>query len=122
MDNALLILALRPCFFTHPWIPLPDAGRKLSGACITFQEHMKDLYKRNCLSLSEKKNVVGDSTMIASLARASHSKEEGKSFTESEVYGNMFVASFAGHDNTAHLITFAMYVFPLPHFQSSRSP
>ncbi|KAF2177971.1 cytochrome P450 [Zopfia rhizophila CBS 207.26] len=108
MENVLLILALRPRFFTEPWLPLPNAWRELSKACITFREHMANFYNQKRRLLNENK-LAGDSTLIASLARASQNKEEGKSLTESEVYGTMFVVSFAGHDTTAHLITFAIF-------------
>ena len=109
MENALIILALRPRFFTNPWFPLPEAGKRLSTACITFQNHMATLYSQKIRALRENE-LAGDSTMLASLARASQNKEEGKPLTESEIYGTMFVVSFAGHDTTSHLLTYAMCV------------
>ena len=107
MENALIILALGRRFFTHPWLPLPKTGKILGEACNTFQHYMESLYKEKRQLLNENK-LVGDSTLIASLARAANNMKEGASFTESEIYGTIFVVSFAGHDTTAHLATFAM--------------
>lgn len=105
MENAIILLGLGRRFFTNPWLPLPSAAKKLGQACTTFQEHMEDFYNQKCRLLDENK-LAGDSTMIAALARA---KADGKLQSEEEVYGTMFVVSFAGHDTTAHLITFAMF-------------
>ncbi|KAK0728731.1 cytochrome P450 [Lasiosphaeria miniovina] len=35
--------------------------------------------------------------------------KDGGGLTEAEIYGNMFVFNFAGHDTTAHTFTFAIY-------------
>ncbi|KAG6362779.1 hypothetical protein INS49_007873 [Diaporthe citri] len=35
--------------------------------------------------------------------------KSGAGLTESEIYGNMFMLNFAGHDTTAHTLTFAIH-------------
>jgi cytochrome P450 len=35
--------------------------------------------------------------------------KDGNGLTEAEIYGNMFVFNFAGHDTTAHSFTFAIF-------------
>ncbi|KAK4157556.1 cytochrome P450 [Chaetomidium leptoderma] len=114
MENALLILALTPRFFTNPWLPLPAAWRKLGEACSTFRSHMVYFYNRELRALHEFKGggaqQKGDYTLMAALVRASQEKgEDGFGLTEDEIYGNMFVFSFAGHDTTAHLLTYAVF-------------
>ena len=110
MENALVILALTPRFFTNPWIPLPAAWRKLGTACEDFKKHMTSLYNREVQALS-KTRPKGDPTVMRSLVRASQGKgEDGVGLTESEIYGTTFVFAFAGHDTTAHLLTYAVYV------------
>lgn len=49
---------------------------------------------------------------MKSLVRASQEAKASSSatgLTEQEIYGNMFVLNFAGHDTTAHTFTFALY-------------
>ncbi|KAK4142934.1 cytochrome P450-like protein [Dichotomopilus funicola] len=125
MENALLILALTPSFFTNRWLPMPAAWRKLGEACDAFRGHMRQLYQRELRVLEEKKLTPGeeslekkrDYTLMAALVRASQERpdekdEEDRRFanlTEAEIYGNMFVFAFAGHDTTAHLLTYAVF-------------
>ncbi|KAH8772005.1 putative cytochrome P450 [Diaporthe sp. PMI_573] len=108
MDNALLTLALGPKFFMRPWLPLPKSWRTLGEACAKFKGHMADLYNQKLRALY-KEGLAGDNTLMASLIRASQSKDGDKGLTEAEIYGTMFVVSFAGHDTTAHLLTYAIF-------------
>ncbi|KAK9425270.1 putative Cytochrome P450 [Seiridium unicorne] len=108
MENALLILALGTRFFTKPWLPLPGTWKRLGEACTTFQGHMADLYNQKLHAFNENK-LIEDSNLMASLVRASQNRKEGRGLAETEVYGTMFVVNFAGHDTTAHLITFALF-------------
>ncbi|KAL2151438.1 hypothetical protein VTH82DRAFT_6536 [Thermothelomyces myriococcoides] len=158
MENALLILALTPRFFTCPWLPLPPAWRRLGDACEEFKKYMASFYRNELRALREeeengesKKTTKRDYTLIGALVRESQGrlgknidesvqnwenqlqkdekqKEEeenslegghygigtgkatpGRGMTEDEIYGNMFVFSFAGHDTTAHLLTYAIF-------------
>lgn len=111
MENALLISALGPNLFLNPWIPLPKSWRSLGESCLRFKGHMTQLYNQKLRNLSTEGHLGGDSTLMASLIRSSQRKEHGQGLTEAEIYGTMFVMSFAGHDTTAHLLTYAMYVF-----------
>jgi Sec-independent protein translocase protein TatA len=118
MENALLLMALTPRFFTNPWLPLPRAWRRLGKACDEFRSHMSHFYNRELRALKEGGRRKEDYTLMAALVRASQQKPEEKeegekqfaNLTEAEIYGNMFVFAFAGHDTTAHLLTYAVYV------------
>lgn len=50
-------------------------------------------------------------TLMSSLVHASQdeAQQNGSGLTESEIYGNMFMLNFAGHDTTAHTFTFAIH-------------
>ncbi len=52
-----------------------------------------------------------DRNLMTSLVRASQDEATtgNTGLTESEIYGNMFVFNFAGHDTTAHTFTFAIF-------------
>ncbi|KAJ2974277.1 hypothetical protein NUW58_g1783 [Xylaria curta] len=108
MENALLILALRPRFFTNKWLLLPKTWRDIGVACTKFKGHMSYLYDRT-LRASAQDRLEGDSTLMASMIRASLKNGTEMGLSEGEIYGTMFVISFAGHDTTAHLLTFAIF-------------
>ena len=66
---------------------------------------MTDLYEEQKLALSN--GQIGDRNLMTLLIQAS--EKEAKTsvgLTENEIYGNMFVFNFAGHDTTAHTLTF----------------
>ncbi|KAL7628398.1 hypothetical protein AAE478_002600 [Parahypoxylon ruwenzoriense] len=109
MENALLILALGPGFFMSPWFPLPSSWRRLGEACAKFKGHMTYLYNQKLHALTAGPEER-DSTLIASLVRASQKMEGGRCLTADEIYGTLFVVSFAGHDTTAHVLTYAMHL------------
>lgn len=53
-----------------------------------------------------------ETTFITSLVRASQDEtiqSSGGGLMEQELYGNMFMLNFAGHDTTAHTFAFALY-------------
>lgn len=108
MENALIILALGPSFFTSSWIPLPNSWRNLGDACLKFKSHMTHLYNQKVRSLSAGQLGCKDPTLMASLIRASQGKLNEGGLTEAEIYGTMFVLAFAGHDTTAHALTYAV--------------
>ncbi|KAJ3325460.1 hypothetical protein HDV06_004319 [Boothiomyces sp. JEL0866] len=67
-----------------------------------FSLYMKEL-------LDDAKNRKGDGNLLNALAQSVET-EEGteKGFTEQEIYGNLFVFLFAGHETTAGTLNFAM--------------
>lgn len=78
---------------------------------------MTDMYKKEKRSIKERQAKGGN--LIASLFRASISttvidpQQENViggqcGLTESEVYGNLFVFNFAGHDTTAHTLLLSL--------------
>lgn len=111
MENALLLFALGPRFFMRSWLPHPSSWRRLGEACEKFKEYMTYLYSQKLHALTNGPEAHRDSTLMASLVRLSQKMEDGSCLTANEIYGTLFVVSFAGHDTTAHLLTYAMYVF-----------
>ncbi|KJK76620.1 hypothetical protein H634G_08208 [Metarhizium anisopliae BRIP 53293] len=109
LENCILLIAMGPKFFTNtPWLPFK--WRQLGEAVKAFQRAMTDMYE------SEKRKVAeGTSeedtrrTFLSSLAQASLDAKQGEGLTEREIYGNIFVINFAGHDTASHVFTFAVY-------------
>lgn len=47
---------------------------------------------------------------MSSLVRASQDEtKSGAGLTESEIYSNVLILNFAGHDTTTHTLTFAIH-------------
>lgn len=73
---------------------------------------MTDVYEEEKNSVATGKS--GGSNLIISLIRASvESADSGTtndSQAESEIYGNVFVFNFAGHDIIAHTLAFAVVI------------
>lgn len=111
LENCIFIMALGPSFLAKPW--LPHKLQRLHRACVDFQRHMTSVYEGAKRSLVE---GGGDQSternLMVSLVRASQNESnqaKSSGLTEAEIYGNMFVFNFAGHDTTAHTFTFALY-------------
>jgi cytochrome P450 len=113
LENCVLIMALGPAFLARvrPWLPGTWKLAKLADTCAAFQRYMTDQYeeeKRASLRVQDKDKTQAKKTLMSSLVRASQAEGAG-GLSESEIYGNMFMLNFAGHDTTAHTFTFAIY-------------
>lgn len=106
LENCVLIMALGTKFLANPL--LPQRLRRLHEACVAFKSYMTTLYEEEKRAVDEGRST--DKNLMNSLVRASQDESRtGAGLTESEIYGNMFVFNFAGHDTTAHTFTFAIY-------------
>ncbi|KAL2049437.1 hypothetical protein ABVK25_010341 [Lepraria finkii] len=112
LDNCILLMVLGQDFLSQSW--LPKRLRKLHQATLTFKQYMTEVYEEEKKCIADRK--PGDGNLMTSLIRAStganvtiDSENQG-GLTESEIYGNVFVFNFAGHDTTAHTIAFAVVI------------
>ena len=121
LENTILVLVLSPKFLAR--LSRPKKLARLGQATVTFKKYMTDI-------LEEEKNLMaqgksGKGNLMTSLIRASdeevevaHTSKnttEGSlltrargELTENEIYGNMFVFNFAGHDTTAQTLVFTI--------------
>ena len=88
---------------------LPKSFRELYQATLVFQEHMTKAYEGEKRAIS--RNDKLENNLMTSLVRASQANVDQRGsttgshqehLTEEEVYGNVFVFNFAGHDATAN--------------------
>ncbi|KAH6608772.1 hypothetical protein Trco_002118 [Trichoderma cornu-damae] len=109
LENCILLVVMGPKFFTNsPW--LPSKWRQLGEAVTSFQKSMTDMYESEKSRVAEGRSDAGARrTFLSSLAKASLDAKEGEGLTEREIYGNIFVINFAGHDTASHVFTFAVY-------------
>lgn len=106
LENCILIVALGTKFIANPW--LPKKLRDIHKAVVTFQRFLTDTYEEEKVAYDSGR--VTESNLMRSFIRASQAEyKHGGGLTEAEIYGNMFVFNFAGHDTTAHTFTFAIF-------------
>ncbi|PQE28551.1 cytochrome P450 protein [Rutstroemia sp. NJR-2017a WRK4] len=112
LDNCILLLVLGTKFLSVKW--LPSKFQKLYAATVTFTQHMTQVYENEKQAMANGKST--EKNLMTSLIRASQEKTSVQtsqihgsgSLTESEIYGNMFIFNFAGHDTTAHTLAFTV--------------
>ncbi|KAF7900088.1 hypothetical protein EAF00_004424 [Botryotinia globosa] len=79
---------------------------KISQATVEFQTHMKEI--RELIA----KDKICKPNLMTYLIRASQSSSEFRSkqsgLSESEIFGNVFVFNFAGHDTVSHTPCYAL--------------
>jgi cytochrome P450 len=109
LENCILIIAMGTGFFTkNSW--LPQKYRKIGKAITAFQNFVKEMYEVEKSKTAKGLSGIGQNrTFLSLLAKASLEAEDGQVLTEEEIYGNIFVINFAGHDTSSHVFTFAVF-------------
>lgn len=106
LDNCILIMALGPAVLTSAIAP--RKWRQVAQAKTDFQAYMTSVYEQTKANVLKSKSSTlksEDKNLMNSLVRSSLA-EGSAGLPESEIYGNMFVFNFAGHDTTAHTFSF----------------
>ena len=107
LDRCIPLLVLGRRNLSISW--LPKSFRELYQATLVFQEHMTKAYEGGKEAMM--RNDKLENNLMTSLIRASQSnlgqktsttESSQEGLTEEEVYGNVFVFNFAGHDATAN--------------------
>lgn len=108
LDRCIPLVVLGRKNLSRPW--LPKSFRELYQATLVFQEHMTKAYEdgKQAMTSGEEQEY----NLMTSLVRASQANFDKKKdthigshqegLTEEEIYGNIFVFNFAGHDATAN--------------------
>lgn len=112
LENCILIMAIGPKALAaaRPWLPKSWKLGVLAETCAEFQRFMTELYEEEKAKQVKPTAARPVTTLMSSLVRASQAEaRSGTGLTESEIYGNMFMLNFAGHDTTAHTFTFAIH-------------
>ncbi|MCJ1479173.1 hypothetical protein MMC13_007857 [Lambiella insularis] len=116
LENAILVLLLGPKLLTGILQPyLPKHWSLVGKAASTFKSHIAETIKEEKRLIADGKANPGN--FIGAMVRASeeaaeeeYSKGLGRrsnlGLTESEIFGNIFVFNFAGHDSIAITLTY----------------
>lgn len=108
LQNAILIIAVGPKAVPRlGWFS--NKLKTISTALATYQQYMEDMLNEKG---HEADNGKAQGNLLATLVRAS---TIDKQLSRPEVFGNMFVFTFGGHDTTAHSLAFTfvlLSIFP----------
>jgi cytochrome P450 len=121
LDNCIPLVVLGPKNLSKWW--LPKKWKRIYQATITFRNYMTRIYEEEKQTMLH--GISSSNNLMRSLITASQSMaeaadadaKEGKStllrpqqggLTEEEIYGNIFLFNFAGHDTTAHSLAFGI--------------
>ncbi|KAJ6101788.1 cytochrome P450 [Penicillium sp. IBT 16267x] len=114
LDNAILLMVAPRNLLSLPFAP--EAWKRLGKAAKDFKNHMVTMLNDETKALSEGK--PGSGSLMTTLVRAMDIENEStrnemsgassKGLSIDEIFGNIFVINFAGHDTTANTLSFAM--------------
>jgi hypothetical protein len=111
LDNAILIMLIPRRYLRYSW--LPRNLQVLGKAAADFEIHMTRMLdeETSMMNRSEK----GSESLMTSFFTAldTHQIEDAnatgtRGLSVDEIFGNIFVVNFAGHDTTANTLVFTM--------------
>jgi cytochrome P450 len=111
LDNAILIMLIPPRLLRLPIFPksLQQVGKTAEA----FKAHMERMLAEQTAALKEGKTGAG--SLMTSFLRSMNQHENrnesantAQGLSLDEIFGNIFVIKFAGHDTTATTLAFSM--------------
>jgi hypothetical protein len=111
LDNAILMMLIPRQYLRYSW--LPRNMQVLGKAAADFKLHMTRMLDEETSMMN--RGEKGSGSLMTSFVRAldTHEKEGSKTsgtrgLSVDEIFGNIFVVNFAGHDTTANTLAFTM--------------
>ncbi|OJJ97552.1 hypothetical protein ASPACDRAFT_32477 [Aspergillus aculeatus ATCC 16872] len=117
LDNCMLLMVLPRKWLTLPFAP--RSWRRISKAADDFQRYMVRMLDEETKALNH--GQAGSGGLMTSFVRAMDLKQKAdaeggtgaagsppKGLTVDEIFGNIFVINFAGHDTTANTLAFSL--------------
>ncbi|KAL8783454.1 MAG: hypothetical protein Q9195_009383 [Heterodermia aff. obscurata] len=106
LDSALILMLIPPKYLRFPF--LPSSWTHIGKAAGAFKQYMVTMLDDETSSLN--RGEAGTGSLMTSFVRALNTSESeaSKGLTVDEIFGNIFVINFAGHDTTANTLAFAM--------------
>ncbi|KAI0513196.1 cytochrome P450 [Xylaria bambusicola] len=113
LDNIILLMLVP----FNVLCKMPKSWARIGNAGISFQKHMVKLLEEETKALAQ--GQPGSGAIMPSFVRAAdihrHESTAGspykvtkKGLSVDEIFGNLFVINFAGHDTTANTLAFGM--------------
>lgn len=111
LDNAILIMLIPRQYLRYSW--LPRRLQVLGKAVADFKLHMTRMIEEETSMMNRGEKGSG-SLMTSLLGPLIHTKKKetkstgARGLSVDEIFGNIFVVNFAGHDTTANTLAFTM--------------
>lgn len=104
LDNFPLVIALPQNLFSFRFVP--QKLRLIGRAMQDFKAHISEIISRERADGSSQD--YNPSNLLSSLIRASDEAKGANALTDDEILGNTFIFMFAGHETTAHTLSYAI--------------
>ena len=108
LDNAIWLLIFPYQRLASPW--LPKSWRELGEAGIEFKKYMEIMLDQAFQAKKRGDDEAG--SLMGSFVKAIDTSG-GKSLSVDEIFGNIFVINFAGHDTTANTFAFMILLLAM---------
>ncbi|KAI0431599.1 cytochrome P450 [Xylaria sp. FL1042] len=116
LDNIIPLMLVPYRLLTSPIIP--KSWARVGNAAASFKEHMRNMIEKETAALEQGESGSGGIMTPFARALQTHIQETQASkqnidnvkrgLSIDEIFGNMFVINFAGHDTTAITFSFSM--------------
>ncbi|TGJ76588.1 hypothetical protein E0Z10_g10868 [Xylaria hypoxylon] len=103
LDNIVPLMLIPYHFLASPIVPKRWA--RVGNAAVSFKEHMAEMLEEETTALDQGKPGSGDKGTNSSNLDTNNFK---RGLSVNEIFGNVFVINFAGHDTTAITLAFSM--------------
>lgn len=118
LENCVLMVALGPKFLSRLGPQLPGTWKlaRLSEACARFQQYMAQEYEEAKAKVARSGAGADTKTLMSSLVRASQDEAKAGAIglTEKDIYANIFVLNFAGHDTSMYNLSLTFLAGLIP--------
>ncbi|KAI1320989.1 cytochrome P450 [Xylariaceae sp. FL0255] len=108
LDNIIPLMLVPHRLLRGPFVP--KSWARIGNAAASFQDHMTNMLRDETTALEQGKSGSGGimSAFVHALNTHSRDGHSKRGLAEKEIYGNLFVINFAGHDTTANTLAFSM--------------
>lgn len=110
MANITLLVLVPSWVFDLPILPKSMADFRT--AVSEFKRYMVDMVNSAKLEAAKGEAVHPNllNTLVQKSETVKSSNVAGEGLTDDEIYGNLFIFSFAGHETTANTLTYSIYL------------
>jgi hypothetical protein len=109
LDNSILLMLIPRHHLIYSW--MPKALQRIGLAASDFKKHMVQMLDEETKLLNQ--GEKGSGSLMTSFLRALDAKDKDtgssapQGLSVDEIFGNIFVINFAGHDTTANTLAFS---------------
>ena len=114
LDNAILLMLIPYRYLQGPLVP--KRWKRVADAAAAFRDYMQSMLDEETRAFKEGNPSAGG--LMAGFVQALHGGEQEKRGTNKptngsgisipEIFGNVFLINYAGHDTTANTLAFAL--------------